>query len=820
YGAIGEWMFSDILGINAEEAGYKSIILKPTVGGNLTYAKGNYDSAYGEIKSEWSIANQTLTYKCTVPANTTATLYLPTNNAEAVTESGNNIENAVGVMYKGTENGEAVFALESGSYEFVSTVNDNTNEAYWLTINTPAGITGTAIINGEQTTLPTAVSAASGTRVAIEAGDAGEALKFAKWSGDVESTDKAISVIMDGAKTIQANYSYTAPETEGEKAALNLTSDIIGASVKIDGEAHSLPCAIEYDKGTKIELEVIAPDRYKFALWDGDNLGAASVTVFMNGNITSKAVFERVLTGEKTTINIANPEKISAHAVIGGEDYPLPVTNEEIAVEYLENITIVSDDENYAFAYWSGDIVSSNNPIKSKLPENPNLSTHFAYIGGNGDSDTVTLSVTGDDGGVYINGKEHSLPYIGEFTKGDQIVMLAKAPDGKLFKAWTNDKLTGSAAVLALNDDFETGIEFEAAIKKEVASTGKPVTSNNSLENSDWGISKLTDGVTMGGGYTSNAFSSVDASSDPPCFEIDLGADTEISRVVLYPRTDASALAAGYYQFPQDFKIEVKADGGEYTQVYSVVGVSDKSEPYVIDFDAVSARYVKVTATRLSPNQVKNGGIRFQLAECEIYENAGELQKIENISITDDGITDENNLRAEVMPENSDSKAVSWLILGENGLSCDAEIVDNRLIVLTADSTALIGAYAEDNGGAFALRPLNKNTIHEYVDVLGEFSDEFTIEKISDETGIKFVVSPKDGKQLSSMQLYSAVYKEDKSLKKVTAVKCDVNADGNIIISLSEPQLEAGESYKLMIWDANQIPIIAAISSDMSDFFR
>ncbi|MGN0181225.1 MAG: discoidin domain-containing protein, partial [Candidatus Ornithomonoglobus sp.] len=707
-------------------------------------------------------------------------------------------------------------------------------------------------------------------------------------------------VIMDGAKTIQANYSYTAPPTEDEKVVLNLTSDVSGASVKINGETYSLPCNIEYEKGTEIELEVIVPNGYKFVSWNGDNLGAASVTVLMNGNVTSKAVFNRVLTGEKTTINIDNPEKISAHAVIGGDDYPLPVTNEEIAVEYLENITIVSDDENYAFAYWSGDIVSSNNPIKSELPENPNLSTHFAYIGGNGDSDTVTLSVTGDDGGVYINGKEYSLPYCGDFTKGDQIVMFAKAPDKKLFKSWTNDKLIGSAAILTLNDDFETGVEFEAAIKKEVASTGKNVTSNNSLENSDWGKSKLTDGVTIGSGYTSNAFGSIDAVSDPPYFEIDLGADTEISRVVLYPRTDASALAAGYYQFPQDFKIEVKADGGEYTQVYSVVGASDKSEPYIIDFDAVSARYVKVTATKLSPNQVKNGGIRFQLAECEVYKNAGELQKIEKISITDDGITDKNNLRAEVMPENSDSKAVSWFILDENGLNGDAEIVDNRLIVLTTDSTASIGAYAEDNGGAFALRPLNKkeeptpteytvtyykndgtienedaytsytygvgltlpipqkdsytfggwydnesctgdavevisdtatgnktyyakwikNTIHEYVDVLGKFSDEFTIEKTSDETGIKFVVSPKNGKQLSSMQLYSAIYKEDKSLKKVTAVKCDVNADGNIIISLSEPQLENGESYKLMFWDANQIPIIAAISSDMSDFFR
>ena len=80
YGAVGEWMYSSILGINTSEkegeTGYKKIILTPTAGGTLTYAKGSLKTKYGVIKSEWKIENGCFKYYCTIPENTTADLYL------------------------------------------------------------------------------------------------------------------------------------------------------------------------------------------------------------------------------------------------------------------------------------------------------------------------------------------------------------------------------------------------------------------------------------------------------------------------------------------------------------------------------------------------------------------------------------------------------------------------------------------------------------------------------------------------------------------------------------------------------------------------
>ena len=80
FGAVGEWMMGYQLGIKADkdQPGYQHFILQPTVGGTFTQVKGSYDSAYGTIASGWTAADGRMTsYDVTVPANTTATLYLP-----------------------------------------------------------------------------------------------------------------------------------------------------------------------------------------------------------------------------------------------------------------------------------------------------------------------------------------------------------------------------------------------------------------------------------------------------------------------------------------------------------------------------------------------------------------------------------------------------------------------------------------------------------------------------------------------------------------------------------------------------------------------
>jgi alpha-L-rhamnosidase len=79
YGAIGDWMYRVTSGIDTDPdgPGYKKIIIKPTVGGKLTYANASYQTPYGKLTSNWKIEGDTFILDVEVPANTTATVYVP-----------------------------------------------------------------------------------------------------------------------------------------------------------------------------------------------------------------------------------------------------------------------------------------------------------------------------------------------------------------------------------------------------------------------------------------------------------------------------------------------------------------------------------------------------------------------------------------------------------------------------------------------------------------------------------------------------------------------------------------------------------------------
>ena len=75
---------------------------------------------YGLIRSEWTLENHNFDWRVTVPANTTATVYVPAKDVSHVTENGHSVEKAQGVRFLHTENGFVVFAVQAGSYSFSS----------------------------------------------------------------------------------------------------------------------------------------------------------------------------------------------------------------------------------------------------------------------------------------------------------------------------------------------------------------------------------------------------------------------------------------------------------------------------------------------------------------------------------------------------------------------------------------------------------------------------------------------------------------------------------------------------------------------------
>ena len=119
-GDLNIWLHEYLAGIRPDPAapGFKKIIIKPVIVGDLTWVKADHVSPYGRIVSQWQRNGEKIMLDVTIPPNTTATVYVPARAAAAVTESGKPLAKAAGVKYLDVEGERVVLALESGSYHF------------------------------------------------------------------------------------------------------------------------------------------------------------------------------------------------------------------------------------------------------------------------------------------------------------------------------------------------------------------------------------------------------------------------------------------------------------------------------------------------------------------------------------------------------------------------------------------------------------------------------------------------------------------------------------------------------------------------------
>ena len=131
YGAVGEWLYRYVAGIDlaADNRGdqaaqaFHHFQLHPQFDPALGHADASYDSEYGLIRSSWSYsktaANGAVEWLAVVPANTTATLTLPSSPGDTILLDGKPVTaHTVGLRPASSAGSTPKYEAASGAYRF------------------------------------------------------------------------------------------------------------------------------------------------------------------------------------------------------------------------------------------------------------------------------------------------------------------------------------------------------------------------------------------------------------------------------------------------------------------------------------------------------------------------------------------------------------------------------------------------------------------------------------------------------------------------------------------------------------------------------
>lgn len=84
FGCVGEWLYREIGGLKAQEAGYKKFRVEPAFDAGLTSASTAQYTPYGLVKIDWEIKESQVEMQVRVPVNTTADVVLGNGEIKTV----------------------------------------------------------------------------------------------------------------------------------------------------------------------------------------------------------------------------------------------------------------------------------------------------------------------------------------------------------------------------------------------------------------------------------------------------------------------------------------------------------------------------------------------------------------------------------------------------------------------------------------------------------------------------------------------------------------------------------------------------------------
>jgi len=121
-GDLVTWYYENLAGIRTDKAdvGFKKITMKPSLPTDLQFVNASYESAYGLIKSEWKKSGGVFEWDISVPANSSAKIFIPAKSEVDVLEAGKALSGDIKIIQ--WKEGVLTIEVPSGNYQFKSTM--------------------------------------------------------------------------------------------------------------------------------------------------------------------------------------------------------------------------------------------------------------------------------------------------------------------------------------------------------------------------------------------------------------------------------------------------------------------------------------------------------------------------------------------------------------------------------------------------------------------------------------------------------------------------------------------------------------------------
>ena len=128
FGSVTAWFYQGLGGINPDvnHPGFKHTIIKPNIIKGLDFVNSTYPSMYGDIISNWKYDSGNFELNVTIPPNSTASVFIPSNSLNEIIIDKENVE-----YIDQTEN-VFQYKVPSGQYTFISKNIDNIVKAPML----------------------------------------------------------------------------------------------------------------------------------------------------------------------------------------------------------------------------------------------------------------------------------------------------------------------------------------------------------------------------------------------------------------------------------------------------------------------------------------------------------------------------------------------------------------------------------------------------------------------------------------------------------------------------------------------------------------